>query len=137
MTHPIEGGCACGDIRYRIEAAPLGAGQCYCRDCQYATGGGPASAFVVPRSAVKVLCGEPGVWESSTAKGNRAFRAFCRRCGSPVWGGKSSAPEMLAIMAGTVDDPQFFQPAAISWAATAPPWARLDPRLTRFERDIG
>jgi hypothetical protein len=39
----LEGGCACGAVRYRLTAAPLIVHACHCRDCQKTTG----SAFVL------------------------------------------------------------------------------------------
>lgn len=131
------GGCLCGDVRYEVSAEPVGAGQCYCRDCQYTAGGGPANGFVVPRSALRVVQGEPRAYESPTAAGNRARRFFCPRCGTPLFGDKTSAPDFVAVMAGTLDDPSRFRPTLVSWTDTAPPWAHLDPRLERFPRNAG
>jgi len=39
----MDGGCACGQTRYRLRSAPLFVHCCHCRDCQRQTG----SAFVV------------------------------------------------------------------------------------------
>jgi hypothetical protein len=35
----LEGGCACGTIRYRQTASPLIVHACHCRDCQRLAGG--------------------------------------------------------------------------------------------------
>ncbi|KAJ9134023.1 hypothetical protein NKR23_g10416 [Pleurostoma richardsiae] len=35
---PMEGGCACGAIRYRLEVAPLAVHCCHCTSCQRETG---------------------------------------------------------------------------------------------------
>lgn len=40
---PMEGGCCCGQTRYRLERAPLVSHCCHCTSCQRETG----SAFVV------------------------------------------------------------------------------------------
>lgn len=37
---PMEGGCACGQIRYRLKKAPLVINCCHCTCCQRETGGG-------------------------------------------------------------------------------------------------
>ena len=29
---PVEGGCQCGTVRYRLKAAPLGIYACHCKD---------------------------------------------------------------------------------------------------------
>jgi hypothetical protein len=39
----LEGGCACGAVRYRLTAPPLIVHAYHCRDCQKMTG----SAFVL------------------------------------------------------------------------------------------
>ena len=39
----MEGGCACGAVRYRLKSAPMIVHCCHCRDCQRQTG----SAFVI------------------------------------------------------------------------------------------
>ena len=38
-----EGGCACGEVRYRLRSKPMFVHCCHCRDCQRQTG----SAFVL------------------------------------------------------------------------------------------
>ena len=43
MTVPPEGGCACGEVRYRVTSDPLFTHCCHCLNCQRQTG----SAFVI------------------------------------------------------------------------------------------
>src|SRR5918999_1187460 len=43
MTGSLEGGCACGAVRYRLTSEPMFVHCCHCRDCQRQTG----SAFVI------------------------------------------------------------------------------------------
>ena len=39
----FSGGCACGEIRYRLDSAPMFVHCCHCAPCQSETG----SAFVI------------------------------------------------------------------------------------------
>jgi hypothetical protein len=48
MTAKINGGCACGAVRYEIAADPQFQGQCQCRDCRRATGTGHADGLGFP-----------------------------------------------------------------------------------------
>lgn len=134
---PYTGGCSCGDVRYEITAEPLGAGQCYCRDCRYANGGGPANAFVVPEDSLRIIKGTPQGYESDSAKGNRAVRKFCPRCGTPLFGERSGAPGFAVVMAGSLDDSNLFKPTTIGWVSSAPGWAHIDPSLRAFDRNVG
>lgn len=132
----LFGGCLCGAIRYVVNQEPIGSGQCYCRDCQYSTGGGPATGFVVPESALRILSGEARVYETETHAGNKAQRLFCSTCGTPLFGRKSSTPGTVAVMAGSLDNPDAISPRAISWASSAPRWAHLNPKLKAYPKDI-
>jgi len=57
----IEGGCACGAVRFKIAGPMMGAGTCHCVDCQKASGGGPAYVALAPKLT-------PGVSLSTTTQ---------------------------------------------------------------------
>ena len=40
---PLEGGCSCGEVRYRLASEPLITHCCHCLNCQQQTG----TAFVI------------------------------------------------------------------------------------------
>ena len=76
----LTGGCQCGAVRYRLEAAPTGANICHCRMCQKASGG-PFMAFAGVRPDDLVWTrGAPKVFASSAI----AERGFCADCGTPL-----------------------------------------------------
>ena len=47
LTLPCEGGCQCGEIRYRLTGAPLWLTVCHCNECKRQSGG----AFGMSRRA--------------------------------------------------------------------------------------
>lgn len=131
MTSNYTGGCACGAIRYQIATEPFMAFHCQCRSCQKATGTGHASAMAFPRAAATVI-GEPKFYESPADSGNLSRRGFCPNCGSLVVGGTSGIPEMLAVFAGSLDDPARFVPQAVIYHSRAQAWDTVDPALPQF-----
>lgn len=133
MTSNYSGGCACGAIRYEIAAEPAMAFHCQCRACQKATGTGHASAMAFPRAAATVT-GQPKFYESVADSGHLSRRGFCPNCGSLVFGGTSGVPEMLAVFAGSLDDPGRFAPQAVIYQSRAQAWDIVDPALPRFAR---
>ena len=67
---PVEGGCQCGAVRYRLKAAPLGVYACHCKDCQRFSGtthtlsmvvkAGAEPAFVATRESRGWVAPKPG-----------------------------------------------------------------------------
>jgi hypothetical protein len=50
----ITGGCRCGAVRYSIEAEPLFARHCWCRDCQYiGAGAGTVNVFFASEAVAR------------------------------------------------------------------------------------
>ena len=43
-------------------------------------------------------------------------------------------PEAIAVHAGSLDDPDRFRPAVVTYGIRALAWDRMDPALTTFER---
>ena len=44
---PVEGGCQCGAVRYRLKASPLTVYNCHCKDCQRFTGAAWSMGMIV------------------------------------------------------------------------------------------
>lgn len=109
MSHAesMEGGCACGAIRYRITHVPADAGFCHCRLCQRTTGAAVVASASVPIDAFEYLQGEPTVYASS-AWGERRF---CGRCGAQLEYRLSDAPRTVEINYATLDEPSRLRPA--------------------------
>ena len=129
----ISGGCACGAIRYRTDAAPLVMLNCHCRDCQRATGGGYAAIVVVPKASV-TLDGAPKYHRVTADSGSGVQRGFCADCGSPIAITLESKPEIFGVFAGSLDDPARHQPALEVFTASAQPWCAMPEGTKKFER---
>ena len=130
----ITGGCFCGQVRYTINAQPLGARMCWCRDCQRIASGSATVNVLFPEDAVH-FTGTITTIEKTADSGNMVRRGFCPKCGSQIYS-KTVHPTGLPmrIRAGTLDDPELMAPEAIIWTTSAPSWAILDPRLPQHPK---
>lgn len=127
MTH--TGQCLCGQVRYSIDAEPLGARMCWCRDCQRIASGSATVNVLFPEEAVRFE-GEIGRFRRTADSGNQVERGFCPTCGAQIYSATvrpSGLP--IRIRSGTLNDPDLIAPTAIIWAGSAPAWAELDPKL--------
>ena len=124
------GACLCGGIRFRVDADLAAIQLCYCTQCRKAQGGPFAAVIPVPTSALGWLDGESllQAYESSPGK----ERAFCRRCGSPVFSRRTSVPGVLRLRAGLFDGPLPVAPAWHAHTASACNWWIIDDTLPRF-----
>ena len=130
----FEGGCMCGAVRYQSTADPMAFMLCHCRECQYVSGGEPASVVIVPKDAVKVTGMVKG-YDCTSEQGRRVTRQFCPECGTPMFSDVEVNPAILVVKAGTMDDASGLTPSAILWTSSAHPWAHIDPNVPQFEKD--
>ena len=101
----LTGGCQCGALRYRLDAAPGGANICHCRMCQKA-GGAPFMAFAgVPNAAFVVTKGKLATFASSQI----AERGFCAACGTPLTY-RGIGADHVSVTIGSLDDPNAIAP---------------------------
>ena len=97
------GSCLCGGVRFRVEGE-LGPVQvCHCTQCRKAQGGPFAAVIPVDAAAFHFIQGADllSAYESSPGK----QRAFCGRCGSPVYSRREALPGVLRLRAGLIDEP--------------------------------
>ena len=59
MSVPLEGGCACGEVRYRLTSGPLFVHCCHCLNCQRQTGSAFVINLLIESDRVELLAGEP------------------------------------------------------------------------------
>ena len=131
MATRFAGGCMCGAVRYECDADPIAMGNCHCRDCQRATGRAFAAAVLVPVSAVSTT-GLVKYYEVVGDSGGIVRRGFCPSCGARLFGEGAATPNLIGIMAGSLDDPSWFRPQADVYVASAQPWDYMNPSLPKF-----
>lgn len=134
---PIEGGCQCGAVRYRITAAPLAVYNCHCRDCQRASGGTHTMSMPIARERVELLSGELAGYDKAADSGRTVRMLGCAVCGTKIWNEPLASSAMLVVKAGTLDDPSWAVPIGNIWTDSRLPWAEIDWSLTNFRRQPG
>lgn len=118
-----EGGCACGDIRFRITGPSLMALNCHCVDCRRASGSAFASVFAVNEAHFQIRHGHPKAFETTSTTGGVVVRSFCGRCGSPLFGRSSNKSDLVVVHASTLDDSSEHSPQISIFTRDLPPWA--------------
>lgn len=128
----LEGGCACGAIRYELTASPLIVHACHCRDCQRITG----SAFVINlwmEAAAVTARGVPKSFRLKGGTGKPHDVFFCNQCGVYVWSRYHGAPgDFLFVRGGTLDRPEAVRPDVHIFTRSKLPWLELPKDAPAF-----
>ncbi len=129
MPISAEGGCLCGDIRYRITGEPLVTTYCHCRTCRLACGA-PAVAWVVVRhDDFTIERGAPLAFRSSPA----VERTFCGRCGTSLTY-REDGSASIDIHTATLDAPDAFPPTREIWLDHKLAWMAPNDRFAPYPR---
>lgn len=122
----LEGGCACGAVRYRLTSAPMFVHCCHCTSCQRETGTAFALNALIETDRVELLAGapEPVDTPSESGKGQKILR--CPRCRVALWSHYAGAGERIAfVRVGTLDEPWRLPPDIHIYTRSKLPWVRL------------
>ena len=128
---PLQGGCQCGQLRYRLHERPLTLYCCHCTECQKQS----ASAFGMSlRCAPSALewSGEAASFTRDPGKPTSAEGLFCPHCGTRILHRRSRADDDadehessagdVSIKAGSLDDTSWLRPVGHIWLGSAQPW---------------
>ena len=123
---PLEGGCDCRQVRYRMETRPLFVHCCHCRWCQRETGASFALNAMIESDRVTLLSGEPEIVDTPSASGLGQKIARCPRCRLALWSNYAGAgPILKFVRVGTLDFPDHLPPDIHIFTASKQPWVVL------------
>jgi hypothetical protein len=124
---PIEGGCICGAVRYRVSAPPLGIYNCHCKDCQRQSGADHSASMMLRRSDFTIIAGETLVFDKTADSGRIVRQHACPACHTRLFNEPLASPDFIVLKPGTLDDNRWAVPIGNIWTDSAAPWVAIDP----------
>jgi hypothetical protein len=125
---PLEGGCDCRQIRYRMQTRPLIVHCCHCRWCQRETGSAFVINAMIESDRVVLLAGEPDLVHTPSESGQGQRIARCPRCRIAVWSHYGGAgPVLRFVRVGTLDEPDHLPPDIHIFTMSKQRWVVLPP----------
>lgn len=122
----MQGGCACGQVRYQLDGDPMWVNCCHCTWCQRESGSAFAVNALIETARVKTIKGkaEPVLTPTLSGKGQTILR--CPTCQVALWGHYAGAgPGIAFVRAGTLDQPNEVKPNVHIYVSTKQPWVVL------------
>ncbi|SFN38461.1 GFA family protein [Dokdonella immobilis] len=124
--YPVEGGCDCGAVRYRLLSAPLFVHCCHCRWCQRESGSAFALNAMIEAGRVDLIAGEPDLVETPSASGRGQRIARCPTCRIALWSHYAGAGETICfVRVGSLDEPDRLPPDIHIFTESRQPWVVL------------
>ena len=126
----LEGGCACGAVRYALTADPLIVHACHCTDCQRLTGGPFVINAWIEKTEVGLLSGSLAWFKFKDEERDNTVH-FCPQCGTYVW--TEYMPGFWFVRAGTLDDQTALVPDVHIFTRSKQSWLDLSGDIPVYE----
>jgi hypothetical protein len=133
MSEKLEGGCACGAVRYRLTSAPMFVHCCHCLDCQRQTGSAFALNALIETDRIVLLSGDPEPVAVPTDSGRPHDIHRCPTCKTAVWSNYGGRAALRFVRVGTLDDPTPLRPDVHIYIRSKQPWVVLPDGVPAFE----
>ena len=134
-SNAIEGGCLCGQARYRLVAEPLTCYVCHCTECQRRTGSAFSTALIVNTEALELIKGTSSPYRAALSGGRIKSGLHCAECSTRLWGTIQSAPTIRVMQPGTLDESMRFGPVAHVWIKSALPWVVIPSHIPTYQEN--
>lgn len=131
---PWDGGCRCGQVRFRVSAPPLLTMACHCAGCQSMTASAFSLSAAIPTPGFEVTAGEPVIGGLHGA--TRHY--FCPYCMSWMFTRAEGLDQFVNVRATLLDDHAWFVPFAETCTSEGLAWAKTGakhsyPNLPAFD----
>jgi hypothetical protein len=132
MSVSREGGCACGEVRYRLTSEPLFVHCCHCLNCQRQTGSAFVINLLIESERVELLAGEPQAIDVPRDDGSAQRIWRCPSCQIALYS-QYTRPEFRYVRGGTLDEPRGVKPDVHIFTRSKVDWVTLPEDVPAFE----
>lgn len=122
---PMDSGCRCGAVRFRISAPPMVTMACHCTGCQRMSSSAFSLSVAIPADGFEILQGETVLGGLKQAD---LPHHFCPECMSWMFTRPAQLDFMVNVRATLCDDTSWYAPFVetftsekLAWAETGAP----------------
>ena len=128
----LEGGCSCGEVRYRLASEPLFVNCCHCLNCQRQTGSAFVINLLIEADRVELVSGDPRPVD--VPRDDRSVQSIfrCPACQVAVFS-TYGHPAVWFVRGGTLDEPASVAPDVHIYTRSKLSWIQLPESQPAFE----
>ena len=116
---PWEGGCRCGEVRFRVSAPPLLTAACHCTGCQRMSASAYSLSAAIPTEGFQITRGDTVIGGLH----GEQHHNFCPHCMSWMFTRMDAFPWFVNLRPTMLDDPSWFTPFVETWTSEKLSWA--------------
>jgi hypothetical protein len=129
----MEGGCACGAVRYRLASEPMIVHCCHCLNCQTQTGSAFVINLVVEADRLELTGREPVPVDVPRDPDNGVQTIYrCPDCRVALYS-TYTLPRAYFVRGGTLDVPSAVRPDVHIYTRTKLPWVELPAGVPAYD----
>jgi hypothetical protein len=132
----IDGGCHCGQIKFRAVVDPDQVLICHCTDCQTISGSAYRTVAPTKEGTFEIISGELKKYEKTAEDGSIRIQSFCPECGTPIY---SSPPEgtpgFFGIRVGAIKQRDQLAPKSQYWVRSSQLWTQDLSHMPKTETE--
>lgn len=121
MKLPLDGGCRCDAVRFRLAEAPLMETACHCNGCQRMSASAFSLSVICLAPAFTVTQGTPVI---GGLHGPEAQHFFCGHCMTWIFTRPVPLPHIVNVRPTMFDDHAWFAPYMETFTRAKLPWAQ-------------
>ena len=129
----LTGRCLCGGVRFEINGQLGPIIYCHCSICRRASGSSFATNASVRKENFRILNGHELIKEYESSPGNK--RAFCSKCGSPLYGTFADISSVRRVRLGALDSVEGAKSVAHIWTSSKSDWFEITDDLEQFKEE--
>lgn len=120
MNVPLEGGCRCDAVRFRLTEAPIMTAACHCPGCKRMSSSAFSLTALCLVSGFAVTKGQPVI---GGLRGADLEHYCCGGCMTWMFTRPSALPDIVNVRPTLLDDHGWFAPFIETYVRTKLPWA--------------
>ena len=124
----MNGSCRCGQLSYQLKNKPLFSGFCHCHACQKRSSAPCVSLFLIQKENISIS-GKSSAHSSLGGSGNEMLDHRCTHCGDAVYCDLKVLDDVVVCLAGTLNDPDDFEPEGHLWVSSRNPRFEINDDL--------
>lgn len=130
----IDGGCHCGQIKFRAEVDTDHILICHCTDCQTLSGSAYRTVAPAKEGTLEIISGKLKMYEKTAEDDSIRIQTFCPDCGTPIYSSPpQGTPGFFWIRVGAIKQRDQLVPKNQIWARSSQTWTQDLSHMSKTE----